>query len=96
MKTITKKHIISQISKEKSLDPKIVQLIIQEFFIETLESLKNGDRLEFRDFGIFETVVRKKKIGRNPKKPDVSIVIPEQRVAKFTPGQKIKELVSKS
>lgn len=70
--------------------------MIQEFFSEILKSLKNGDRLEFRKFGIFETVVRKKKIGRNPKNPDVSIVIPEQKIAKFTPSRKMKELVSKS
>lgn len=44
MKTITKKHIISQISKEKRLDPKVVQLVIQEFFSEILKKLKDGDR----------------------------------------------------
>ncbi len=78
---------------EKGLDSKTVQLIIQEFFSEIIESLRNGDRLEFREFGVFETVIRKKKIGRNPKKPEVSIVIPETRIAKFTPSQKMKALV---
>lgn len=96
MKTITKKHIISQISKEKRLDPKVVQLVIQEFFSEILEKLKDGDRFEFREFGVFETVIRKQKIGRNPKKPDAPIVIPKKRIARFTPGQKIKELIARS
>ncbi|MCB1082338.1 MAG: integration host factor subunit beta [Chlamydiia bacterium] len=96
MKTITKKYLISQIARTQGLDPKTVQMIVQEFFTEILENLKKGDRFEFRDFGVFETVVRKKKIGRNPKKPDVPIEIPEKRTARFVPGQKMKTLVSKS
>jgi nucleoid DNA-binding protein len=49
--------------------------------------------LEFRDFGVFEIVERKQKIGRNPKNAAVPIVIPARAAVKFTPGKKMKELV---
>ncbi len=33
----------------------------------------------------------KQKIGRNPKKPDEAIIIPQRRVAKWTPGKKMRQ-----
>ncbi len=94
MKTITKKQISQEIARRKSMDPKEVQRVIQEFLNSVTENLAEGNRFEFRDFGVFEIVRRKKKIGRNPKDPETSIVIPEKNVAKFTPGRKLKNLIS--
>ena len=56
-------------------------------------SLSNGPPLEFRDFGVFEVVRRKQKIGRNPKNASVAIVIPERQAVKFTAGKKMKYLI---
>lgn len=57
------------------IHPSDVNQVIQAFLDKITESLANGARLEFRDFGVFEVVERKQKIGRNPKKADVDIVI---------------------
>jgi nucleoid DNA-binding protein len=57
------------------------------------DCLAEGDRLEFRDFGVFEVVQRKQKIGRNPKNAGVPIVIPSRSAVKFTPGKKMKEVI---
>jgi nucleoid DNA-binding protein len=51
--------------------------------------------LEFRDFGVFEIVERKQKIGRNPKNAAVPIVIPARPAVKFTPGKKMKKVIEK-
>ena len=67
MKTITKKQIVHDIALKKGIDPKEVQRIIQAFLDSVTENLSEGNRFEFRDFGIFEVVLRKAKIGRNPK-----------------------------
>ena len=90
METITKKAIVQKIARMHGLDPKLVQLTINTLLECVTESLANNDRCEFRDFGVFETVVRKQKIGRNPKKADTPIVIPERRVVKFSPGKTMK------
>ena len=60
------------------------------------ESLSSGDRLEFRDFGVFEVVERKQKIGRNPKNASIPIVIPARNAVKFTPGKRMRERVETS
>ena len=94
MKTITKKQIVQEIARRRGMDPKDVQRVVQEFLNSVTESLGEGNRFEFRDFGIFEIVRREKKVGRNPKAPKTSIVIPARNAVKFTPGKKLKRLVS--
>ncbi len=95
MGTVTKKQLINEISQRKSMHPNEVRLVVQSFLDCMTEYLSEGDRLEFRDFGVFEVVRRKQKIGRNPKNADVPIVIPERKAVKFTPGKKMKGLVEK-
>lgn len=93
MATITKKKLIQQISQNRNLHPNDVRNVIQAFLDAMTDSLSIGDRLEFRDFGVFEVVERKQKIGRNPKNAAVPIVIPARKAVKFTPGKKMKKMI---
>lgn len=93
--TTTKKKLINFISQEKGIHPSDVRHVIQAFLDKMTDCLKQGDRLEFRDFGVFEVVERKQKIGRNPKKADEPIVIPARNAVKFTPGKKMRKLIEK-
>jgi len=95
MATKTKKELVLKISAECNLPPNDVRRIVQSFLDSLVEGLAQGDRYEFRDFGVFEVVVRKQKIGRNPKNAGVAIVIPERKVVKFSPGKKMKEDLEK-
>lgn len=94
--TMTKKKLISSISQEKGIHPNDVRNVIQAFLDRMTESLSEGERLEFRDFGVFEVVVRKQKIGRNPKNASVPIVIPARYAVKFTPGKKMRKLIEQA
>src|SRR5437870_1853483 len=67
MATMTKKKLISTISQGQGLHPNHVRNVIQNFLDAMTSALANGDRLEFRDFGVLQVVERKPKIGRNPK-----------------------------
>lgn len=91
--TMTKKKLINSISQEKGMHPNDVRHVIQSFLDKMTDSLAQGDRLEFRDFGVFEVVVRKQKIGRNPKNAAVPILIPARNAVKFTPGKKMRKLI---
>lgn len=91
--TMTKKKLINSISQEKKIHPNDVRHVIQAFLDRMTDSLSQGERLEFRDFGVFEVVVRKQKIGRNPKNAAVPIVIPARAAVKFTPGKKMRKLI---
>lgn len=91
--TMTKKKLINSISQDKGIHPNDVRHVIQAFLDKMTECLQNGDRLEFRDFGVFEVVERKQKIGRNPKNAAVPIIIPARPAVKFTPGKKMRKLI---
>ena len=95
MATITKKELVIKISQVHSIHPNEVRNVIQSFLDEMTDHLSKGDRLEFRDFGVFEIVERKQKIGRNPKNASVAIVIPARPAVKFTPGKKMKKMIEK-
>lgn len=95
MTTVTKKKLIQVISQKLGLHPNDVRNVIQSFLDQMTNYLASGDRLEFRDFGVFEIVRRKQKIGRNPKKAGVPIVIPARSAVKFTAGKKMKKLIEK-
>jgi integration host factor subunit beta len=93
MDTITKKDLVNSIAVKHSVHPNDVRNVIQSFLDAMTDALAKGDRIEFRDFGVFEIVERKQKIGRNPKNASVPIVIPARKAVKFTPGKKMKELI---
>ena len=75
------------------MHPNDVRNIIQAFLDMMTDCLVEGDRLEFRDFGVFEVVVRKQKVGRNPKNALVPIIIPARPAVKFTPGKKMRKRI---
>ncbi|MBS3904284.1 MAG: HU family DNA-binding protein [Simkania sp.] len=95
MATITKKKLIQVISQSRSVHPNDVRNVVQSFLDAMTDCLAKGDRLEFRDFGVFEIVERKQKIGRNPKNAGVPIIIPARPAVKFTPGKKMRKVIEK-
>lgn len=95
MGTITKKKLIQVISQERGLHPNDVRNVVQSFLDAMTQFLGKGDRLEFRDFGVFEIVERKQKIGRNPKNAAVPIIIPARLAVKFTPGKKMRKMIER-
>jgi integration host factor subunit beta len=96
MSTVTKKKLIQDISHRRGIHPNDVRTVVQAFLDEITEALQRGDRLEFRDFGVFEVVERKQKVGRNPKDAGVPIIIPARPAVKFTPGKKMRQLIEDS
>ena len=91
--TITKKQLIHAISQEKGIHPNDVRHVIQAFLDKIIDCLSEGDRLEFRDFGIFEVVKRKQKVGRNPKKASIPIIIPSRNAVRFASGKKMRRAI---
>lgn len=96
MATVTKKELVQLIAQKKGVHPNDVREVIQTFLDMMTDSLAQGNRIEFRDFGVFEIVERKQKVGRNPKNASVPIIIPARKAVKFTSGKRMKELIESS
>ncbi|MHC4540194.1 MAG: HU family DNA-binding protein, partial [Planctomycetota bacterium] len=54
MATIAKKDLTDQIAESTKTKPSTVKAVIQGFLTEITSELGKGNRLEFRDFGVFE------------------------------------------
>ncbi len=80
----------------EALSQQQVFFVVQKTLDYITESLAKGETIEFRDFGVFEIKTRKPRIGRNPNKPENTVVIPERRVVKFKPGKEMKAKVLKA
>lgn len=93
---MTKRELVVRISKETNIIQEDVYTVIQKTLDYITEGLAKGDHVEFRDFGVFDVTVRKPRIGRNPHKPEETVVIPARKVVKFKPGKMMKEIVLKS
>ena len=67
MATITKKELIDRIADQTQQRRVQVKRVVQQFLNAVISELGQGNRLEFRDFGVFETKVRKARRAQNPK-----------------------------
>jgi nucleoid DNA-binding protein len=90
MATITKKEIIDHIAQNNDSRRVQVKLIVQAFLDQIIEELGKGNRLEFRDFGVFETKGRKARRAQNPKTLE-PVSVPAKRTVKFKIGRLMKQ-----
>jgi nucleoid DNA-binding protein len=95
MTTITKRDLVIRISNETGLTQQEVFNVVQCFIEEVTASLAANDGVVLRNFGAFQVIKTKPKIGRNPNKPDSAVPIPARAVVKFKPGKELKERVAK-
>ncbi len=89
MATITKKELIDRIAETTDQKRVLVKKVVQMFLDEIVEELGKGNRLEFRDFGVFETRQRKARRAQNPRTL-APVRVPEKRTVKFKVGRLMK------
>lgn len=90
MNTVTKKDLVDRISEETGQKRVIVKRIIQRFLDDIILELGNGNRLEFRDFGVFELRERAARVAQNPKTME-KVRVPSKRTVKFKIGRLMKD-----
>ena len=90
MATITKKELIDRIAERTQAKRVTVKCIIQAFLDEITNELCEDNRLEFRDFGVFETKTRAARVAQNPKTLE-RVKVPAKRTVKFKMGRLMRE-----
>ena len=93
MATITKKELIDRIAERTQAKRVTVKCIVQAFLDEIIKELCEDNRLEFRDFGVFETRTRAARIAQNPKTLE-RVEVPAKRTVKFKMGRLMRENLS--
>ncbi|MDA1137247.1 MAG: integration host factor subunit beta [Planctomycetota bacterium] len=93
MPTITKKDLVQSISDKMGFNPLQVRDIVQAVLDEIVVQLSQSNRIEFRDFAVFDIRVRPARIGHNPRTLE-KVPVPARAVVEFKMGKKMKEAVS--
>ena len=93
MATITKKELVNRIAEKTGQTKVITKDIIQLFLDEIIRELSQGNRLEFREFGVFEIKSRAARRAQNPRTLE-KVSVPAKRVVKFKVGRLMKEKVT--
>ncbi len=90
---MTKRDLVVRISAETRLIQEEVHDVVQKTLDYISEAVTRGDKVELRNFGVFEVKVRKARVGRNPNQPEQDVPIPPRMVVKFKPGKEMKDAV---
>ena len=86
MSTVTKKELVDRVAANTQITQVGAKTIINSFLDEIISELAKGNRLEFRDFGVFETAMRAARVAQNPKTLE-QVHVPAKRAVKFKIGR---------
>ena len=92
MATITKKELVNRIAAKTSQTKMVTKEVIQMFLDEIVAELGAGNRLEFREFGVFEIKQRAARKAQNPRTLQ-KVDVPPKKVVKFKVGRSMREAV---
>ena len=93
MRTVTKKELVNRIAEQTGVTKVVAKDIIQAFLDAIIEELAAGNRLEFREFGVFETKERAARRAQNPRTLE-KVDVPAKRIVKFKVGRLMRQKVS--
>lgn len=89
-KNVTKKHLVDLIAAETKLPRADVQRVVQGMLNQLVEAVRDGHRVELRDFGVFEVKARAARTAQNPKTLE-PVTVPPKLAVRFKPGRLMKE-----
>ena len=92
MATVTKKDLIDRITEQTGCKRAQVKDTVQAFLNEVIEELAKGNRLEFRDFGVFEVRERAARMAQNPRTLE-RVPVPPKKSVKFKVGRLMRDKV---
>ena len=90
---MNKGGLVAEVSKRTGVSKAEVGRVIDAAIDTVRDSVVHGERVTLADFGTFERKHRNERIARNPRKPDVPIVVPARDLPSFTPGKEFRSQV---
>lgn len=86
---LTKKDIVRIVSEELGLTQQQTKVVVQHTFDAIIEWLASEDRIELRNFGVFEVRQRAARTARNPRTNE-QVEVPGRKVIVFKPGKEME------
>jgi integration host factor subunit beta len=86
MATVKKKDLVDRIAESTNTTRSTVKSVVQCFLDEIIAELAENNRLEFRDFGVFEVKERAARTAQNPKTFE-PVYVQAKKTVKFKMGR---------
>ena len=93
MSTVTKKELVERIAGSTGQKRTAVRQVLQEFLDQVIVELGQDNRLEFRDFGVFEVKRRQGRMAQNPRTLE-PVWAPAKRTVRFKSGRRMREVLA--
>jgi len=86
-----KTDIINNVARNADIT-RVKAVVAVEAILDAMkESMRRGERIELRGFGVFQVKPRKKGIGRNPR-TGTEVRIPPGKTIRFKPGKHLRNI----
>ncbi len=89
---VNKSHLIETISQKTGISKTDVDTVVSEVFNQIKYQVKTGNRVRLNTFGIFESVMRKGKVG-NDLSRNRPVIIPAHKVPVFKASSNFKKKI---
>jgi len=86
-----KVDIINEVSRVAEITKVRAEDAVEAILSAMKDSMRRGERIELRGFGVFQVKPRKRGIGRNPR-TGKEVRIPPGRTIRFKPGKDLQNL----
>lgn len=90
---LIKIELIEKLTNELYLDHKVAKSAVEKVLNYIADAIKEGRRVELRDIGSFEVILRNARVGRNPRSPGNKVIIPPRLSIRFKPARYLKDAV---
>ena len=90
---MNKGGLVAEVSRRTGLSKAEAGRAIDAMIDAVRDSVVRGERVTLADFGTFERKHRNERIARNPRRPQIPIVVPARDLPAFTPGKEFREQV---
>jgi len=92
---VNKQELITKVAEKSDFTKKDAEKAVNAFICTIEEALVKGEKVQLIGFGTFETIQRKARDARNPRKPDEIIPIAAYKAPRFKAGKALKDAIKK-
>ena len=88
-----KSELINKLAETENVSKSVAKRIVNTIFDTITQALKEGSRVELREFGVLSVRTRKARAGRNPK-TGAAVRVSEKKVPFFKAGKAVKNALN--
>jgi len=91
---MNKGGLVAEVARRTGMSKADIAAVVDSSMDVIRERVAKGERVALVGFGTFEKRHRNERIARNPRKPDVPIVVPARDLPGFIPGKAFKDALA--